>query len=193
MIDAITGQFKSAMVDFFMEPDLDAAMQNFGQRLNEIVYDMMVDAIVTAIIASEVVQDAAKKLGQAINEYIKTGALDGLTLAMEEFIATYQNYVLPIMAEVYPMIQAYNPYTGTAGGVQEFSGSVPSFQFGGYVPKTGLALLHEGEYVIPKEESRAISFGNVEITINTTGGVDGADLWEEFEREARRRGVVLVS
>ncbi len=193
MIDAITGQFKSAMVDFFMEPDLDAAMQKFGQRLNEIVYDMMVDAIVTAIIASEVVQDAAKKLGQAINEYIKGGTLEGLTEAMNEFIATYQNYVLPIMAEVYPMIQAYNPYTGTAGGVQEFSGSIPSFQFGGYVPKTGLALLHEGEYVIPKEESRAISFENVEITINTTGGVDGADLWEEFEREARRRGVVLVS
>jgi len=161
--------------------------------LNEIVYDMMVDAIVTAIIASEVVQDAAKKLGQAINEYIKGGTLEGLTEAMNEFIATYQNYVLPIMAEIYPMIQAYNPYTGTSGGTQEFSGYVPSFQFGGYVPKTGLALLHEGEYVIPKEESRAISFGNVEITINTTGGVDGADLWEEFEREARRRGVVLVS
>jgi len=53
--------------------------------------------------------------------------------------------------------------------------------------------LHEGEYVMPKEGAKGVSFGNVEININTTGGVDGADLWDEFEREARRRGVALVS
>jgi hypothetical protein len=192
MIDSVTSQFQSAMVDFFMEPDLDTAMRDFGQRLNEIVYKMMVDAIVAALIASEVVQDAAKKLGQAINEYMKGGTLDGLTAAMDEFIATFQNYVLPIMAEIYPVIQQYNPNEVITGGTQTFGGSVPSYQTGGYVPKTGLALLHEGEYVMPKEGAKGVSFGNVEININTTGGVDGADLWEEFEREARRRGVSLV-
>lgn len=193
MIDSVTSQFQSAMVDFFMEPDLDTAMRDFGQRLNEIVYKMMVDAIVAALIASEVVQDAAKKLGQAINEYMKGGTLDGLTAAMDEFIATFQNYVLPIMAEIYPVIQQYNPNDVVTGGTQTFGGSVPSYQTGGYVPKTGLALLHEGEYVMPKEGAKGVSFGNVEININTTGGVDGADLWDEFEREARRRGVSLVS
>lgn len=193
MIDSVTGQFQSAMVDFFMEPDLDTAMRDFGQRLNEIVYKMMVDAIVAALIASEVVQDAAKKLGQAINEYMKGGTLDGLTAAMDEFIATFQNYVLPIMAEIYPVIQQYNPNDVVTGGTQTFGGSVPSYQTGGYVPKTGLALLHEGEYVMPREGAKTVSFENVEININTTGGVDGADLWDEFEREARRRGVSLVS
>jgi len=192
MIDSVTSQFQSAMVDFFMEPDLDSAMQNFGQRLNEIVYDMMVDAIVTAIIASEVVQDAAKKLGKAINDYIKGGTLDGLTEAMEEFIATYQNYVLPIMAEIYPQIQAYNPYTvtGTTGGVQEFGGSIPSFQSGGYVPKTGLALLHQGEQVIPAGKG---GVGDISITVNNYGEkIDGRKLWQEMEYEARRRGLSLA-
>ena len=193
MIDSITGQFQSAMVDFFKSPNLDSAMRDFGQRLNEIVYKMMVDAIVAALIASEVVQDAAKKLGQAINEYMKGGTLDGLTAAMDEFIATFQNYVLPIMAEIYPVIQQYNPYaTQTTGGVKTFSGTIPSYQTGGYVPYTGLALLHEGEYVIPKGGGRTVSFGDIEINVTTTGGVDGADLWSEFEREARRRGVSLV-
>lgn len=192
MIDSITGQFQSAMVDFFMEPDLDTAMENFGQRLNEIVYRMMVDAIVAALIASEVVQDAAKKLGEAITEYVKTGELEGLKAGIEEYIATWQDYVIPVMVEIYPQIQQYNPYESTAPARKAFSGTIPEYQTGGYVPYTGLALLHAGEYVVPKEEVNTVSFGNIEINVNTTGGVDGADLWNEFEREARRRGVSLV-
>lgn len=192
MIDSITGQFQSAMVDFFMEPDLDTAMENFGQRLNEIVYRMMVDAIVAALIASEVVQDAAKKLGEAITEYVKTGELEGLKAGIEEYIATWQDYVIPVMVEIYPQIQQYNPYESTAPARKTFSGTIPEYQTGGYVPYTGLALLHAGEYVIPKNETNTIAFGDIEINVNTTGGVDGADLWDEFEREARRRGVVLA-
>lgn len=192
MIDSITGQFQSAMVDFFMEPDLDMAMENFGQRLNEIVYRMMVDAIVAALIASEVVQDAAKKLGEAITEYVKTGELEGLKAGIEEYIATWQDYVIPVMVEIYPQIQQYNPYESTAPARKTFSGTIPEYQTGGYVPYTGLALLHAGEYVIPKNETNTIAFGDIEINVNTTGGVDGADLWDEFEREARRRGVVFA-
>ena len=154
MIDSVTGQFQSAMVDFFMAGDLDSAVQNFGQRLNEIIYQMMVDAIVNAIIASEMVQDAAKQLGKAVNEYMKGGTLDALTEAFDEFANFMQSQVIPIMAEVYPIIQQYNPIeaTTTTGGIQEFGGSVPSFQSGGYVPYTGLALLHQGEQVIPAEK-----------------------------------------
>ena len=96
------------------------------------------------------------------------------------------------MVEIYPQIQQYNPYESTAPARKTFSGTIPEYQTGGYVPYTGLALLHAGEYVIPKNETNTIAFGDIEINVNTTGGVDGADLWNEFEREARRRGVSLV-
>jgi hypothetical protein len=96
------------------------------------------------------------------------------------------------MVEIYPQIQQYNPYESTAPARKTFSGTIPSYQTGGYVPYTGLALLHEGEYVIPKGGDRTVSFGDIEINVTTTGGVDGASLWEEFEREARRRGVVFA-
>ena len=192
MIDSVTGQFQSAMVDFFMAGDLDSAVQNFGQRLNEIIYQMMVDAIVNAIIASEMVQDAAKQLGKAVNEYMKGGTLDALTEAFDEFANFMQSQVIPIMAEVYPIIQQYNPIeaTTTTGGIQEFGGSVPSFQSGGYVPYTGLALLHQGEQVIPAGKG---GVGDISITVNNYGEkIDGRKLWQEMEYEARRRGLSLA-
>jgi hypothetical protein len=33
---------------------------------------------------------------------------------------------------------------------------VPSFQHGGRVERTGIALVHEGEYIVPTEDSEAV-------------------------------------
>ncbi len=188
MIDELAGQFESVFTDFFTAPTLGEAIQNFGQNLHSVVYNMMLDALVQAILASEVMQDALKKLGQAINKYMKDGSLEGLMAAAMEFEAFMSGQVLPIIAEIYPVFQPFAPTSGQTATTQTFGGSIPSYQAGGYVPKTGLALLHAGEYVSPK----GASIGNVEINVNTTGGVDGSDLWDEFEREARRRGVVFA-
>jgi hypothetical protein len=190
MIDGISSQLESAFTDFFTAPTLQEATQNFGENLHAVVYEMVLSAVVEAILASEVMRDAIEKLGKAINEYMKTGSLEGLIAGMSEFESTVLNKVYPLMIEIYPILSALAPTSGTAPATQTFSGSVPSYQSGGYVPQTGLAFLHAGEYVLPKEQT--LSIGNVEINVNTTGGVDGSDLWNEFEREARRRGVVFA-
>ncbi len=186
IIDDLSGQLHSAMVDLFMEPDLNKAMEDFGQRLDEIVYNVMVEAIVSAIITSEAVQGAIEDLGRAIGEAIETGSYEGLDAALSTFYDRIYNEAMPVLEYAMSYIRPYSPYRKT------FSGRVPEYQSGGYVPYTGLALLHAGEYVVPKEEVNTVSFGDIEINVNTTGGVDGADLWNEFEREARRRGVSLV-
>jgi len=186
MVDNVSGQLHSAMVDVFMNPDLNKAMEDFGQKLDEIVYNMMVEAVVSALIASEAVQGAIKDLGKAIGEAIETGSYEGLDAALSTFYNYMYNEVIPALEYAMSAIRPYSPYRKT------FSGTIPEYQTGGYVPYTGLALLHAGEYVIPKNETNTIAFGNIEINVNTTGGVDGADLWNEFEREARRRGVVLA-
>jgi len=189
MIDNITGNTRQALVAFFKEPELEDAIIAFGNTLNEVIYNMMVDAIVSAIISAEVMQDAAKKLGDAINKAIETGNMEGLTAAYDEYEKTLHDKILPIIRELYSYTIPYFPYPQVIEGKVE----VPSFQTGGYVPHTGLALLHAGEYVVPKEENyKSVSFGDVSIVVNTNGEVNGADLWDEFEREARRRGVVLV-
>jgi hypothetical protein len=58
-----------------------------------------------------------------------------------------------------------------------------SYQSGGYVPKTGLAMLHQGETVIPKSEvgGGGGGMGNVEIHIHATSNVDLARVRQEVE------------
>jgi len=68
-----------------------------------------------------------------------------------------------------------------------------TYQHGGYVPTTGPAYLHAGEYVVPSSETHNIgpSIGNINITINTTEKVDGRKIWEEIKYQARREGVAF--
>jgi hypothetical protein len=192
MIDSVTSQFESAFVDFFNAPTLEEAISGFGQDLNKIIFNMMVDAVVKALIASEAVQDAAKKFGKAINEYLKGGSLEALMDAADEFAAYMQGKPLEVLAMVYPVMQSYAPWD--TSGTVDVGGSFPSYQSGGYVPQTGLALLHAGEYVLPKGET-SNTVGDINITINTQNGDPrtlARELWDELEYEARRRGVALA-
>ena len=49
-----------------------------------------------------------------------------------------------------------------------FGGGIPSSQFGGFVPQTGLRLVHAGETVIPSSQNL-----NFNPTVNITSGVGG--------------------
>lgn len=46
-----------------------------------------------------------------------------------------------------------NNFTGLASGV----GDTPSYKKGGRVKRTGVAIVHKGEYVIPAKHSRKMS------------------------------------
>lgn len=46
-------------------------------------------------------------------------------------------------------------------------GELRKYERGGYVPETGLAYLHKGEYVLPREEAKAIPKKEIHIHIGT--------------------------
>ncbi len=68
------------------------------------------------------------------------------------------------------------------------AGHFPSFQSGGLVPETGLALLHKGERVIP---TNRVNQGGAEITLNITNNIEVADR-EELERILNQNNINLV-
>jgi hypothetical protein len=73
--------------------------------------------------------------------------------------------------------------------------TAPGMQTGGYVPRTGPYLLHQGETVVPKGGGSGM--GNVQITINASSNVDLARVRQEVEsalaktllQAQRQRGV----
>jgi hypothetical protein len=70
--------------------------------------------------------------------------------------------------------------------IRKFIESLPAFEQGGLVPETGLAMVHEGEYVIPANQVREIedqikSFASIFANNNPT--VTGTDaITQEFTR-----------
>lgn len=82
---------------------------------------------------------------------------------------------------------------------QRFGTSMPAFQSGGYVPTTGPAILHGGEYVLNRQQvanlqNRQASGGG--ITINISGKVIDRQAFQQFTREIRqeltRQGTLRV-
>lgn len=61
--------------------------------------------------------------------------------------------------------------TGEVGGViKDLLAYLPKFATGTpYVPQTGLALIHQGERIIPAEQNRAGFGGNITIIVNGAG------------------------
>ncbi|BER92684.1 phage tail tape measure protein [Atrimonas thermophila] len=200
MVDSVLEYMESGIKAFFSAPTIYDAITGFGENLRKVVYQMLVDAITQAIIASEAVRDAAKELGKTINEAIKeataTGIFDPQTFiniagpAIQAYAQFWQQTMLPVLQQTYAYLQPYNP--SYAGGYETVSGTFPSYQSGGYVRTTGLALLHEGEYVVPRG---GVAFGNVSIAINVQNGDPrriAREIWDELEYEARRRGIALA-
>lgn len=103
-----------------------------------------------------------------------------LTLATAQTLTNAQKVALaaiPIIGLVASLgITAYQ--LATSGGV-----TAPSMQSGGYVPKTGLVMLHQGETVIPKSGigGGGGGMGNVEIHIHASSNVDLARVRQEVE------------
>jgi len=73
--------------------------------------------------------------------------------------------------------------TNAIRSVRERVSGITSRQSGGFIPSTGPYLLHAGERVIPANQN---SFGNINVTVNTTGGVDGSSVAQKILDEIRR-------
>jgi len=62
-----------------------------------------------------------------------------------------------------------------------------SFQHGGQVQQTGLALVHEGERVIPKNRNMSSNGGGISITIGNIYGVNSRDISRALLRELSQK------
>ena len=112
----------------------------------------------------------------------------------EAFKFLWSNYVKPLwdnMKEFWtwikPVIDAVSSFAGSLGskiptggkGRNAKGGSwIPGFQHGGYVPNTGLAMLHKGEYVIPANKTGA---SPITINIDNVYGVDANDVAQALQ------------
>ena len=65
--------------------------------------------------------------------------------------------------------------TATGKAIRGAAGvSKGSHQYGGYIQETGLYQLHRGETVIPSDQHTEV--GDINVTVNTTGGVNADEL-----------------
>ena len=82
------------------------------------------------------------------------------------------------------------------GQGKEVEATVPSYQTGGIVSQTGLALLHQGETVLPKGvQPIQIQFGDIVFTQASTPldvKMKARDLADEMLLEFRRRGIQIA-
>jgi hypothetical protein len=58
---------------------------------------------------------------------------------------------------------------GTGTGGSEFGGGFPQYAEGGPVKRTGLALVHEGEYVVSKDQTAQMGNTNYSISVQASG------------------------
>jgi len=131
--------------------------------------------------------NALTAIQQTINstpiDWSKYANLSGLTTVL----STYTPPTISVP------VKPYFDLSGLLGGVWSFIAGafsnlisniqkIPGYQTGGYVPTTGLAWLHAGEYVIPRGESRT---ANLNVTVN----IDRAYLESEQDIEALSRSI----
>jgi phage-related protein len=188
LIKSVLGQMTGALKEFFEAPSLQQAINTFGERLKNIVYQMLVDAVVKAIVASEAVRRAAEALGKAINEAIKKATVGGVFNpqtfmsiagpAINAFAQFWQNTMLPVLEQTFQALQPYNPRAGEPQYVT-VSGTFTKSLDLGWVANT-------------KKTTTVASIGDINININVAEGnpeLIASQIWDELSFEARRRGV----
>jgi len=104
----------------------------------------------------------------------------GIVDAFGGWIKSIQDWWSGLVGKVKAETPTFKPPREYMMGVE-----VPSMQTGGFVPETGLYLLHRGEYVVPPNQPAM----NVTINLNITGarGMDERMLAEEAARQIERR------
>jgi hypothetical protein len=70
------------------------------------------------------------------------------------------------------------------GGETNLGNYAVGGQVSGLLGEPQLAILHGGERVIDRQSQN--TFGNINVTVNTTGGVNGKSIADEILREIKR-------
>lgn len=136
------------------------------------------------------------------------GALETMKIATETIFIKIQTFFLnlkvkiievidSIKAKIQPMVDMVSGITKTAsnigGSISNAFGQASNFllgsrENGGYIPQTGPYLLHQGEYVVPKNNSSGTN-----ITFNFNGDVSDIDTLQRKIIETLNRSSTLKS
>jgi hypothetical protein len=116
----------------------------------------------------QVVQEALESLGFSPSAMLSNLSADNRALVLNEYA--------DLLSSVYSFLANQTaPFT------------VPSYQSGtDYVPRTGLAFIHEGEQIFPKGQSKNNQTINVTISPQVTINASGDASPKEIARETRR-------
>jgi len=123
-------------------------------------------------------------------KFVFKGALNFLISGMNIWIRGFENMINSAIKGLNTLIKLINKIPGIdISRIREVNlGSIPSFQKGGIVPDTGLALVHKGEKVIPRSEVNRGAGNNIvfapvtNIEAVVTSDVDIDRLAEEINR-----------
>lgn len=140
------------------------------------------------------------------------GALDTMSIATETIVIKIQTFFLnlklklieiinEIKAKIQPVIDmasnisntVKNIGSGIGGAVSKTFGQAQNFllgsrESGGYIPQTGPYLLHEGEFVVPKNNSSGMN-----ITFNFNGDVSDIETLQRTIIATLNRNATLKS
>ena len=159
VVEGITGALSEALQSY-------NAVKVFGQTLRESVYASVYEGMVNAFTAASQISKTLTPLYQAIYETTADALKKGFDPeTYRELILSKWRAIEPEIAGMAPIItllaqiskELKTDIMGTTGGGRV---TIPTFQQGGTMPYTGLALVHKGEKVTPEGE------GGVTVNIN---------------------------
>jgi hypothetical protein len=108
---------------------------------------------------------------QMIEAQGKVTAFEGQMVALEEVLDRMNNKKINIIFKAQGADQLLAAANGIGAPTAPAMADIPQFATGTpYVPRTGLALIHQGERIIPAEQNRPGNFGGQSIQVN--GGIN---------------------
>lgn len=180
--------------------DADAiSMETFGRAASKAGDDMQrleSKTEETADTLTEFARSAAQNMQTAFADFLFDPFSDGTDSMLKKFGETVKRMIAEAAsAEI--MKRLFGDFGSKGGGGGQIGGwvgsilsSLPSFDVGTpYVPRDTLAMVHQGERIIPAAQNRAGAGGqNISVVINMSGGGSGGDLRQAAGDIARRIG-----
>lgn len=180
--------------------DADAiSLETFGRAASKAGTDMQnleTKTAETTDTLTEFARSAAQNMQSAFADFLFDPFSDGTESMVKKFGDAIKRMIAEAAsAEI--MKRLFGDFGSKGGGGNQIGGwigslleSLPSFDVGTpYVPRDTLAMVHQGERIIPAAQNRAGAGGqNISVVINMSGGGSGGDLRQAAGDIARRIG-----
>lgn len=180
--------------------DADAiSLETFGRAASKAGDDMQrleSKTEETADTLTEFARSAAQNMQTAFADFLFDPFSDGADSMLKKFGETVKRMIAEAAsAEI--MKRLFGDFGSKGGGGNQIGGwvgsllsSLPSFDVGTpYVPRDMVAMVHQGEKIIPAAQNRSGGGGqSISVVINMAGGSSGSDLRQSAGDIARRIG-----